>query len=232
MFLDGITVPITWALTNALPAKKLIKTRPTARLLGIETNMSVFGPIIINLFTSFMCVYMLETEPFYNCNIFNGSLADLRKWWELSENYVGSVTSIMIMYNVIHSALAYNISCKYREGGLRNIKFAVLYMCLFGIITNILLADPNSLGCLFRINCGTSEALEALGYNVPFFAPKTYFSKTGHNVIPKYFRYKLFALSILNLVLVYVWEQVLIIGIGRQISLKYFSDKKIKKFKL
>ena len=34
MFIDGCTVPLAWALTKALPAEKLSKTRPTARLLG------------------------------------------------------------------------------------------------------------------------------------------------------------------------------------------------------
>jgi predicted P-type ATPase len=34
IFIDGCTVPLSWALSCALPAQKLSKTRPTARLLG------------------------------------------------------------------------------------------------------------------------------------------------------------------------------------------------------
>jgi hypothetical protein len=34
VFVDGITVPISWALTMAKPAEKLSSQRPTARLLG------------------------------------------------------------------------------------------------------------------------------------------------------------------------------------------------------
>jgi cation-transporting ATPase 13A3/4/5 len=233
MFLDSITIPISWALTNAYPAKSLITTRPTARVLGIETIISVTGPIVINVLIALFSVVMLQSEKFYNCNVFNGRVMDLRLYWEFADNYVGSVTSIMIMYNVIHSALAFNISCKYRTGGFRNIKFAVLYTFLFTIITTILLADPNPLGCLFKTNCGTPNALIELGYSVPFNAPNNYFSKTGHNVIPIYFRYQLFALSLFNLFLVYVWEHVFILGICREKALKYFSSKqKVKNFKL
>jgi hypothetical protein len=34
IFIDGSTVPLSWALTVGQPAEKLSKTRPTARLLG------------------------------------------------------------------------------------------------------------------------------------------------------------------------------------------------------
>lgn len=37
IFIDGCTVPLSWALTVSLPAEKLAKTRPTARLLGITS---------------------------------------------------------------------------------------------------------------------------------------------------------------------------------------------------
>ena len=36
VMVDGITVPVSWALTMATPAKKLSPYRPTARLLGIR----------------------------------------------------------------------------------------------------------------------------------------------------------------------------------------------------
>jgi hypothetical protein len=226
IFIDGTTIPISWALTNALPSKTLIPARPTARLLGIETIMSVIGPLSINLIITLLTVIILLSQPFYACNIFNGDYVDLRKWWELADNYVGSITAIITMYQMIHAALAYNIGGKYREGGLRNWPFGVMYGIFFLLITLILFLDPNSLGCTFRINCGTASSLAALGYSVPFNAPDSFFSNTGHNVIPPYFRLVIFGLSIVNLVLIFLWERVVILGIGRQCIIKQYGDQR------
>ncbi|KAI8608125.1 hypothetical protein BC830DRAFT_1072366, partial [Chytriomyces sp. MP71] len=49
ILIDGSTVPLSWALTQAVPAKRLARTRPTARLLGPETVISVVGMIVINI---------------------------------------------------------------------------------------------------------------------------------------------------------------------------------------
>lgn len=182
IFIDGSTVPISWALTNAQPAKQLIGARPTARLLGAETIFSVLGPITLNLLVILFVVLIIQPAGFYKCNPFDGSHVDLRKWWELADNYIGSITAILTMYQMIHAALAYNIGSKYRQGGFKNLIFMAIYAFFFLLISLILLLDPNSLGCTFRINCGTPAALQSLGYNVPYNAPEKFYSKTGHNV--------------------------------------------------
>jgi hypothetical protein len=204
-----------WALTLALPAKTLISSRPTARLLGLETIMSVVGPIIANFIITLMTVNFLTEQPFYKCNPFDGTDADLRKWWQLADNYVGSVTSICAMYQIINSAWAYNLGTKYRQGGSTNRIFMSIYAFLFAVISCVLLMNPSTLGCAFRINCGTPEALGQLGYEAPWNAPSTYFSDSGHNVIPPHFRMVLFAVCMIQLAVVVLYEKIVILGAGR-----------------
>ena len=93
IFIDGCTLPLSWALTCALPAEKLAKTRPTARLLGknskqltlisiptgFETILSVLGQIIINVLVLCIAVVILFQQSFFVCREFESKYVDLRK---------------------------------------------------------------------------------------------------------------------------------------------------------
>jgi hypothetical protein len=73
VLIDGSTIPLSWALTQALPALRLAKTRPTARLLGPETCISVIGVIFINLIFLIIAVVLLfgyRNGGFFQCNEF------------------------------------------------------------------------------------------------------------------------------------------------------------------
>jgi hypothetical protein len=189
--------------------------------------MSVIGPIVINTVLSISTVLLMVNQHFFTCNIFDGNNADLRKWWELADNHVASVTTILTMYQILHAALAYNTGVKYRQGGLRNRSFIVIYVISFVFVSIILLLNPNFLGCMFRINCGTPEALSNLGYSIPFNAPSDYISILGHNVIPMYFRLTIFGMSTLNLFLVWLWERVVILGLGRELLIGFNGNGKL-----
>lgn len=226
ILIDGSTVPISWALTLARPAARLIPTRPTARLLGAETILSVVGPIFIHVVFALISVGLLYRQSFFLCHEFDGTNADLRRWWELGDSYEAATTSIMVMFQIIHSAAAFNWAHKYRQGGLQNRIFVGLYLFFFGVISIVLLGDPNALGCQFRINCGTPTALSSLGYSVPFNAPEVYYTVSGHNVFPHSFRVTIFALSIMNLVAGILWEQVVILGPIREWARRKWGAKK------
>ena len=201
---------MSWALTLARPAAKLAKTRPTARLLGVETVVSVLGSIIINAIFTLLTIGFLNSQSFYRCHEFDGSNVDLRRWWELADNYESAVTSILIMYQILHSAAAFNLGKAYRQGGLSNKIFILCYIIVFSVISYVLLADPNPLGCLYHINCGNAASL--VGYQVPFNAPTLYHSDIGHNVLPNSFRWILFGISLINLGALLAWEGLVVLG--------------------
>jgi cation-transporting ATPase 13A3/4/5 len=225
IFVDGLTVPVSWALTMAKPAPKLSPFRPTARLLGPETIISVVGQIIIDIFFVSIAVVSLFRQSFFKCNEFDGTHADLRKWWELPDNYEGAVIGIVLTYQIINAACAFNIGNRYREGFWKNKTFLAVYFSAFLILAVILLSDPNPIGCIFRINCGTQSALESLGYKVWFNAPKQYFNHLGHNVIPVYFRWQLLFIVLLNCAAGLIWEGVVITGPVRAWAKRKFDRK-------
>ena len=223
IFVDGCTVPISWALTMATPAQELSRFRPTARLLGIETILSVLGQIIINIFFMILAVVALYKQKFFVCNEFDGSFVDLRKWWELADNFEGALIGFMLIFQIINAACAFNIGNRYRAGFWKNKVFITIYVLAASLLSVLLLTSPNPIGCMFHINCGTKPALEALGYNVWFNAPEKYFNAVGHNVFPVYFRWLLFIIAAFNLIAVLVWEGVVITGPVREWAKTKFS---------
>eukprot|EP00842_Homolaphlyctis_polyrhiza_P003028 jgi/Hompol1/3726/HPOL_003341-RA len=212
ILIDGSTVPISWALTMARPSRRLADSRPTARLLGPETIMSVVGQIVINIVFVIIAVVLLFGQRFFRCNEFDGNSADMRRWWELADNFEGEVTGLMATFQILHSAAAFNLGSKYRNGFLANRSFLIVYGVVFTIVSLVLLGFPNRIGCLFHVNCGTRDALQSLGYNIAFTPPAEYFSPAGHNVMPFSFRLTLWVLTVLNLFAVLAWETFVILG--------------------
>ncbi|KAJ3260046.1 hypothetical protein HK104_006891, partial [Borealophlyctis nickersoniae] len=216
ILIDGSTVPLSWALTMAKPAGRLSRFRPTARLLGPETIISVTGQILINLLFAIGSVLLLFAQPWFRCHEFDGRFVNVARWWELADNYEGTVTGILSVFQIFHAAAAFNLGNRYRRGFVFNYAFLVAYAVLFALLSFILLADPNPVGCLFHINCGTPEALTSLGYTSVGFAPKEYHSNIGHNVMPTDFRWKVWGLCVANLAALMLFEGVFVLGPVRE----------------
>jgi cation-transporting ATPase 13A3/4/5 len=229
VMIDGMTVPVSWALTMAQPAKRLSPHRPTARLLGFETILSISGQIIINCSLSVLMVYILFQQTFFVCKEFDSEFVDLRKWWELADNYEGAVTGILTAYQILHAACCFNIGSRYRQGFWKNKIFLTVYTVAFVVLAAVVLMDPNPLGCAFHINCGTKDALEAAGYNIWFKAPDVYYNSIGHNIIPVYFRYIIMIVSTLNLVLLMLWEGFVINGPVRKWAIGFARGRWVVK---
>lgn len=81
---------------------------------------------------------------------------------------------------------------------------------------HIIFLDPNRFGCLMRLNCGNPDVLESLGYPRPDFYIEPYNNPLGHDVLPKTFRYELWAYSIGNMCAVHIWERFVVLGPVRQ----------------
>jgi hypothetical protein len=223
IFIDSCTIPLSWALTAASPATRLVNSRPTARLLGFETIGSVLGQLLINIFFLAMTTSVLFRQPFFVCKEFNPINVDLRKWWEMADNYESTVLGVLTAFQVLNASCAFNVGMKYRQGFFKNKKFLMIFGFLFAILASILLADPNPIGCAFHINCGNSKALTDLGYKVYWTAPFEYYSSIGHNVLPIYFRVTILLIVIANLVAIMAWESFVIQGPGR-VFLKSFAN--------
>ncbi|KAI9209570.1 uncharacterized protein BJ171DRAFT_484440 [Polychytrium aggregatum] len=212
ILIDGSTIPISWALTMAKPAPTLSESRPTARLIGVETITSVVGQIFIDLVFLVGAVVMLFRQPWFVCHEFNGANADVRRWWELGDNFEAEVIGILSIFQIFHAAAAFNLGSRYRSGFLKNYIFIGVYVILAALLSFLTLGNPNLFGCIFHINCGTPEALQSLGYSSFWGAPSEYYSNDGHNVMPMDFRWKFWALCMGNLIALLLFEGLVVLG--------------------
>lgn len=212
---DGTTAPLSWALTKALPAKKLAPTRPTARLIGVETISSIVGQILINIVFLCIVVVLLFQQAWFRCNEYDASKADLRRWWELGDNYESSITSLLVTFQILMTPAVFNLGSTYRRGFFRNWILLGMVAAFLSLIVYMTLADPNVVGCWFRVNCGTESALVAQGYTYAssiWMLPTQYYIPQGHNVIQKEFRYILVSLMFANFGMALAFHAFFILG--------------------
>ncbi|OAJ42778.1 hypothetical protein BDEG_26191 [Batrachochytrium dendrobatidis JEL423] len=127
ILIDGITIPISWALTMSKPSRRLVNSRPTARLLGFETIASIVGQIFINIIILVIATALLFKQSFLKCSEFDGNKADMRRWWELADNFEGEVTGLITAFQIIHASAAFNLGSKYRNGFMMNRPFFMVY---------------------------------------------------------------------------------------------------------
>jgi hypothetical protein len=112
---------------------------------------SVLGQLTINILFILIGVMLLFSQAFFLCNEFSGLQVDMREWWTLADNYETSTTSMIVMFQIVNAAAVFNIGSVFRAGWFRNRAFLFFYAGFFGMVAFMLLADPNPLGCAFRI---------------------------------------------------------------------------------
>ncbi|TPX30096.1 hypothetical protein SmJEL517_g06259 [Synchytrium microbalum] len=227
ILVDGSTAPLAWALTTSRPARKLGKDRPTARLLGPETILSVVGQISIDFIFLIISITLLSVQGFYYCHMFDGRNVDIRRWWELADNYEAEVTGLVGVFQIVHSAAVFNLGSKFRQPFYRNWIFLVIYTVIMFVIAYVTLADPNPLGCLLHVNCGTPAALTQLGYTSQPWMLGEFHSASGHNVLPTSFRWTLFVIMIVNGVATMLFEGFVMLGPIRGWARKRFPQKRV-----
>ncbi|KAJ3303493.1 hypothetical protein HDV03_003770 [Kappamyces sp. JEL0829] len=208
--IDGSSFAISFCLLCARPARQLSPGTPTARLFGARTLVSVIGQIAINLGFCALAIWLLFSQSFFRCHEFDFKDVDLRRWWELADNFEAALTALLSGFQIISCAASFNLGHRFRQGFWRNWQFLTAFGLGFGFLTFLLVADPNFVGCYLRINCGTRPALEALGYSVPYSAPNLYYSPQLHNVFPLGFRIVVLGVVLLNLACLIIFELVCI----------------------
>ncbi|KAI8053138.1 E1-E2 ATPase-domain-containing protein [Gilbertella persicaria] len=212
-----ITVFCAFAVTQAGAAKKLSNHRPTARILGPEVLLSVLGQLWINVwFLAGAFIWLYTRDDFFTCREWDARATDASKWWLLGDSFEADVLTFVSLFQFVNSAMIFNYGYIFRRAWYRNYFLVAVWATFVAIVSYWELADPNRFGCLMRLNCGNPDVLVSLGYERPDFYIEPYNNPLGHNVLPKSFRYQLWAYSIANMLVAHTWERFFILGPIRQ----------------
>lgn len=209
-----VAVGLSYAITQSRARDTLAATRPTAQLLGPETLASTLGLLVIHLVYGIGAFVLLYNQSFFRCNEFDGNTADMSKWWLLGDSYEGEILGIVCLFQFVNAAAVFNFGHWFRRAWYRNYWLVVIWSLFISLILYVTLADPNWVGCLFRINCGDPDVLEELGgYSVSHWLPiPSYNLPQGHNVMPPQFRATLVAYCLSMLAAGILWEWGVVLG--------------------
>lgn len=225
-------VCLSFALTQSKAADKLAPRRPTARLLGPQTVISITSIVLINFLFQMGAVVMLFSEEWFPCKEFDKGAVDASKWWLLADNFEGETIGLLAMFQVANAAFVGNFGSDYRAMFIKNWIFVVAYIIVFIIVSCVVLLDPNELGCKFRFNCGNYDYLVENGFFDRYedigWSMEGQNNPYGNNVLPMDFRWKLWALCVGNLVTVVAWYYVVILGPIRSACRSRRKDRPIK----
>ncbi|KAJ2623079.1 hypothetical protein GGI26_002688 [Coemansia sp. RSA 1358] len=120
----------------------------------------------------------------------------------------GFVKLIKANVRFVNNAMVVNFGYHFRRRWYRNYALIFLWAVYVAIISIVLLARTNWLGCRFRINCGSKSVL-ASDFNIhPSFYIEDYNNVIGHNVIPTSSRYELWGICIGNMCATVLWQLI------------------------
>ncbi|KAJ1663443.1 hypothetical protein IW140_005008 [Coemansia sp. RSA 1813] len=218
-----IVVGLCIAVTQAQTARRLAPSRPTARLIGVHTLASIWGQTVINYAFLFGIMGLLFRQSWFRCHEFDSRDIDTSLWWLLGDNFEAEVISIVCLFQFVNGAAVYNFGYRYRRTWLTNYILVVLYCGFMAAISVLTLANPNRFGCLFRINCGDPDSLVGLGYSRPTWSISEYNSPNGNNVLPHRFRWTLWALCVVNIVLCLAYERLVVLGPAGRFAKRWWA---------
>ncbi|KAJ2617020.1 hypothetical protein H4S08_000504 [Coemansia sp. RSA 1365] len=229
MVIDSlIATSMAIAVTLLPPAKKLAKSRPTARILGPEILASVLGVVAIN-WCFMACVWVwVYRQSFFRCNEFDSSDIDLMKWYLLGDNYEAAIMTYIVMFQFINNGFMVNYGYVHRRAWYFNPALLGVWAMLIIITSYSELGPPSRLSCTFRLNCGDPDTLVDLGFSRPSWYIEEYNSPIHHNVLPSYAKWTLWGYSIGNMVAGNLWQVVFVYGPVRNYLRKRFPLRRLK----
>ncbi|KAJ2827433.1 hypothetical protein IWW50_001891, partial [Coemansia erecta] len=229
MLIDGgIATSMMLSISLSGPAKRLAPSRPTSRILGPQMLASVGGTVILNWIFSVMSYVWLFQQDWFRCNEQSASEVNLNKWWLLGDNYEASILSFVCAFQLINNGFLVNYGYLHRASWYKNYALLVVWGFLMAFMSYMLLADPNRVGCAFRLNCGTPSALEKLGYKTPTWYIEPYINLLQHNVLPRAARYKLWGYCLGNMVTTNLWQVFVVNGPVRRLLQKKKPLRRLK----
>jgi len=200
VFMDGIwTITMAFSLPLAEAAKKLSPKRPTASILGPHTMASACGILGINFLFLVIGLLALYSQDWFQCRKWGST--DVSNVLTIGDNYETSVIFIISGYQYIASAAAYNFGYTFRANWFKNYIF-VFFFALWTALQFGATLSASNLSCIWRLNCDNDHAVRF----VTGTEPEAIYNPWNTTVMPMGFRWILFVLMVVNLILVCAWD--------------------------
>jgi cation-transporting ATPase 13A3/4/5 len=81
-----------------------------------------------------------------------------------SERKLTQLSNTCTTTQLVAAPFAFNFGYLFRRSWYRNYLLVINFAFFFALITAILFADPNPIGCLLRINCGVCVVAESISF--------------------------------------------------------------------
>jgi len=127
------------------------------------------------------------------------------------DNYESEVLFLVMGYQYVSSAMAFNFGYEFRQGWFRNyvfVAFAALYSFLMFYITMV----PGELSCIWRVNCENEDTSRSITAHDPMPIQNPF----NTTVMPYDFRVKILLIMIFNAVAIASYEYFVVNGLRRR----------------
>ncbi|KAL7066033.1 E1-E2 ATPase family protein [Cryptosporidium serpentis] len=189
VYIDSFIVfPSLLLMIRSKPKRHLQAYRPTGAFLGSRTLLSFLCLLSINLFFFFNMMRRLFSMPWMVFSYSYNLSIPVQEWYRRQDNYEASSTSLWMCFQLSFIAIILSFGGRFRERVTRN-KYLVLWVSLCHIILWFLvLSGPNTITCLFRVNCSNYIdqvfSLKLLNFNVLKLTGGKFQGPGNHNIFP------------------------------------------------
>merc|ERR1740117_1106104 len=152
-------------MTFAQPSDKLSPMRPTSKLFGYRTTLTVLMPVFV--FAAFMttALMMLWQQDFFIAYDSIKVGVPGHEWQKKGDNFESSVVFFFLGLQLPTVAFAFSFGAEHRKPVFTNVAVVVTYVLIVLFFFVLLWGGPSDFHCMFRVNCDshTSESMYVPG---------------------------------------------------------------------
>jgi len=149
-------------LIRSKPTDELADYRPTSTLLGPATLSGIAFPVVTGLLGVGVAYMLLWNEPWY---VYMNPMKDINlpgeKWMLQGDNYDSPVAALFFFCALCNSNFVNTYGGVFRRNIIHNWGMMLCFAIGMSGISYLCLAPRNQVGCMYRVQCDTTQSLAA-----------------------------------------------------------------------
>lgn len=189
---------LSWAISLARPAERLVRDRPTSSLFSVYTCASVLGMWVLNM--AFLHIAMQLVTLHEDYVPFPVHLIRATEWWKKSRNWESTTVFFVYTFQLFWSSVVFSFGNMFRLPWYTNLALLALFSSGFSLLLFLLLSEANALTRFFHL------AYEPVTQHPPWTPERPC------PAMPRALRLQLLALVLTNLAATAAFEGVVVQG--------------------